>query len=387
MTTQVERLKPGLLDAVAPHGFEDFLTDAFCWLLSEVPGLGPQFLEFLRKEQEEQAANRSRPSRPPRRIPELAPESLRWETQNPFPRKSKRDGKRAIRPDMTCTDGKCGVVFEHKTWTNPHKNQLRNLRENAPDLFECAPIVLITGRAGQHQQDPDLALCWSQIHGFLDERAKGAGDTGFAVREFQTLLKERGLGPMAILEPKAIRNYFVVTDLKDNLKRLIKSLSQREWGEDRKGADLIKRGERDGRFGLDLRPWNPGVFVGVILDGRDHGVKPRATGLDASVILDCEQSLHGQTQRFEDLLCKIYRNEGLPEGWEVQRLWKAEEIWDDGKYRGRPNPWHPLHIRKPLLEVFDNAESWGDQADRFYSETRKVADLVLRHLNAPWKAA
>ena len=380
---------PGLLDAVAPRGrYEDFITNAFCWLLSNVPGLGPAFLNFLRGKEADGVPS---PGRHP--IPDLDEDSLEWDTQTSF----WREGQHPVRPDMTCADGKRGIVFEHKTWTRLHAEQLANYRNHAPSLFRDAPIVLITAHRGQHDQHPDLALCWSEVHACLDDWV-APGDAGYAVREFQTLLARRGLGPMSKLPIEDVRSF---RPLERTLHSILGSVAQREW----KGDGERKVRSEWGRVGFMVRgqkatggdapTWNPGVFVGVMLDGWDHCTKPShpERGPDACVIVSVRKDVQAkvreppQSQRLAEKLEEVKKMNASPlHNWQIYRHALHEAVRREryGLHHG-PNPWHPLHIRRPLADLLCDASTGEEQAQRFYEELRKVTDLVLDNLEAPWK--
>ena len=369
-------LVPGLLDAVAPQGVEDFTTNALCWLLSSVPGLGPAFLDFLAD---------SRPVPGGRPIPKLDDDRLVWDTQTSF----WREGEWPVRPDMTCSDGTKGIVFEHKTGTGLRNDQLANYRRHAPPGFRKAPIVLITAHRGQHAQHPDLALCWSQLHAFLDGWV-APGDAGYAIREFQTLLAKRGLGPMEKLSIDDIRSF---RPLERKLESILTSVAQRKWNE---GAEL-KVKSKWGRVGFMVRGtwrgvgnnWDPGVFVGVMLDGWDHCTWPSHPdrGPDACVIVSVHEGLHvraGQEipacRRLADRLDQHPQSE-----WQIYRHGLDRNVSEThyGAHHG-PNPWHPLHVRRPLANVLGDGGSGELQAHRLYEQLRGIVALVLDKMEAPW---
>jgi hypothetical protein len=95
-------------------------------------------------------------------------------------------------------------------------------------------MVLITAHRGQHQQEPDLGLCWYQIHELLGEWLQLQSESydpvvHFVVEDFQTLLKRKGLGPMHKLEQKAIESHFLVADLHENLEKMMWAVLGKEW--------------------------------------------------------------------------------------------------------------------------------------------------------------
>lgn len=367
-----------LLDALAPGRVEDFITNAFCWLLSNT-GFGSCFLKHLGSEGLE--------------LREPLLENPVWEVQTQFA----REGERPVRPDMTCidTDGKHGIIFEHKAWSDLHDGQLENYREHGEGPFREAPIVLITAHPGQHGEGSDLRLCWYQIHGWLEEYLKTDQDpvVSFVARNFCTLLKKRGLGPMEPLRDEVLRNYFSVKKLPEILQSAMRVVSGGEWPE---------KAERDvrqqwGRLGFHVRgqwrnvgTWNPGVFVGVLLDGWDHCTRPVCPekGPDACVILSVPPELQPATK--SPFYCQFVTDlksakEGLPPGWELYHHAKDDGVIKEryGAHKG-PNPWHPFHVRRPLIDVLDGAGTAEAQADRFYADARRVVDLVLGCIEADW---
>ena len=208
-------LAPGLLDYLAPGKIENFITNAFCWILSNT-GFDECFLDYLCEEGLS--------------VPALDRRTLRWSSQTSFPRGG---DERPVRPDMTCSDGERGIVFEHKAWHWLREGQLADYRNHAPPSFKGAPVVLITAHPGQHQQEPDLKLCWYQIHELLERWLELQSDRHdpvehFVVEEFQTLLERRGLGPMDRLEQKVIESYFLGVDFVKNLEKMMWAVSGQE---------------------------------------------------------------------------------------------------------------------------------------------------------------
>lgn len=48
------------------------------------------------------------------------------------------------------------------------------------------------------------------------------------------------------------------------------------------------------------------------------------------------------------------------------------------KEHPRPNRWHPLHIRRPLLEVMRGTATFEEQVERFMVASKEVLEFVLR---------
>ena len=42
----------------------------------------------------------------------------------------------------------------------------------------------------------------------------------------------------------------------------------------------------------------------------------------------------------------------------------------------RKNRWHPIHIRRPLLDVLAGTKSTKDQEDTFYNQISSILDII-----------
>ena len=239
------------------------------------------------------------------------------------------------------------------------EKKLGDYRNHAPPPFNEAPVVLITAYPGQHQQKPDLKLCWHHIHKLLKKWLQLQSDSHdpvvhFVVEDFQTLLERKGLGPMQKLEQKAIESYFLVADLNENLEKMMWAVLGKEW------PDTAERqvDNQWGRLGFQVRgerkdttTWNPGLFVGVLLDEQDHCTIPvnRNRGPDACVILNLQKDLHpaAAVPAYQQLVTDL-KSEKFPDGWTFYDHAGDEKVRE-------PNPWHPFHIRCPLVKVLAGA--------------------------------
>jgi len=135
-------------------------------------------------------------------------------------------------------------------------------------------------------------------------------------------------------------------------------------------------GEVDGRMGLELlNSWTPGIFVGILLDGKDHCTKPinAAKGPDFCLILDFDEELHSQypsNRHYTDFVRIVSKKiTDLNNGWEFYHH------LDDNKVKNK-NKWHPIHIRKPMLDVFVGSMSIEEQSDIFYKTANQIIEIV-----------
>lgn len=296
-----------------------------------------------------------------------------WRTQENF------DGKY---PDMVCrfNGENKAIIFEHKTWRPLHENQLANYKDYAKNNFDEYRIVLITATQQQHEQDPDLPLCWSDIYNLISD-LENSNDSELLFRDFQQLLKSEGLGPPAPISHTSIRYHYETKDLKKNISDLIERIKGREeqkkkWKKMiKKDLDIRKR-VGWGRIGLELLPWEGSIFIGILVDGKDHKTEPidLVKGPDFCLIISFDQSLHdfyteekSYKKLVEELLPK--KVEQLNDGWQFYDHLKDFEA-------PRKNKYHPIHIRKPMLDVFCGTESCEDQEERFYEAASTLIRLV-----------
>jgi hypothetical protein len=285
---------------------------------------------------------------------------------------------------MVCLSNNNAIVFENKAWSKLHKNQLKNYKDYATKNFINSKIVIITATHYQHRQNPDLALCWSDIYELIDSWLENNSDTSFIFQDFLKLLKSEGMGPPAPISHESIMYYYTSVNLKKNIGNLIKRVENEDWSLNiKKGykkfienKNRLKYGEAWGRMGIHfLDSWRPSIFVGVLLDGNDHCTKPSnlSKGSDFCLILDFDSDLHykypsskNYVKLIEKLSIKIKKGNN---GWQLYNH------LDDNKIKNK-NKWHPLHIRKPMLDVFIGSSTIDEQAGIFYEIGQELIKLV-----------
>ncbi len=146
----------------------------------------------------------------------------------------------------------------------------------------------------------------------------------------------------------------------------------------------LKKSSQWGRMGISLwdeSEWYPGIFVGVLLDGKDHCTKPinSAKGPDFCLILSFKGPLFGTyrtNEHYREFLCNAQQR--LNDGW---NRWKFYNHLEEVE---RPNRYHPIHIRKPLLDVFAGTESYEEQECLFYNAASELIKLVAEE-ESFWK--
>ncbi len=300
------------------------------------------------------------------------------------------------------------IVFEHKTWRHLHTGQIRSYRKYASKAFDRHYIVLITATRQQHEQDPDLGLCWSDVCDIISDWHPDNTSEDL-VTDFSKLLRSVGLGPPAPISHTSIRYYFQTRHLTKNIRELVGRIEGRERRElqlkgvlqgardrlpnlnlrlppieeDYRLAVPSQRGREDywGRIGLELL-WDEdndhgpgGLFVGILVDGTDHCTEPLDLdkGPDFCLIISFSYSLlelYGEKRSYRALVASLQEKvAGLDDGWDFYN-----HLIDEGA--SEKNLHHPLHIRKPMLDVLAGTETCEDQEDRFYSSAQMLVELV-----------
>lgn len=343
---------------------ENFITEGFAWLLRNKELLAREFIDYLSQKLPE-----------PIPLTHILPE---WKTQHTFP---------GGQIDMLADFGQFALIFEHKVWTYLSPGQLdkyRNYAEANIKWTQKYKLILITGLNRQHEQNPDVALTWSDIYKFLKHWLETKSDDSL-VRDFIDMLAEENLSPAAPVSYESIVSYLPAKSLIPNLKSITLRAAEADWrwvlermgfNKDVPVACKPARYEHKlGRLVLDiLDSWFPGIFIGTLLDGSDCKVKlsnPHL-GPDFCLILCFDIK---KCQEFEE---EFFNSE---EYTKLRlRLKENSGTWSFHDHRfelALPNRWHPLHLRKPLAEVFRGTITFEEQVDRFISQGREVIELLL----------
>jgi len=362
-------METGLLESLRKYRpregkdpLENFVTEAFAWILNNYSDFAEFFINEIT-------------AKPNMQLKEMDGKNCEWLTQYNF------DG---VFPDMVCLSNSHAIVFEHKAWSHLHKDQLKNYRNYAAKNFVESKVVLITASSYQHSQNPDLALCWSDVFELISIWLDKNSNAPFIFQDFLRLLKSEGMGPPAPISHDSILYYYASVDIKKNIGNLIKRVENEEWSVNIKSdfelfvenKSRLAYGEAWGRMGLHLlNSWRPGIFVGILLDGNDHCTKPISAtkGPDFCLIIDFDSDLHGQypsNSDYIELVNKLSKK--------VASLQNGFQFYDhlaDTEIKSK-NKWHPIHIRKPMLNVFIGSSTVEEQANAFYRTANDLIKLV-----------
>ena len=280
------------------------------------------------------------------------------------------------------------IIFEHKTWSHLHEKQLDNYRLSS----SAQHLVLITASNYQHTQKADNSLIWSEIYTWIEKHH--AQCQTFAKKEFLALLEAHSLGNLTPVSLEKLQNYPKFEkndedqkDVEADLKNLLMDVLYNHYScfQIDKRESLVKTypaiekiRRRWGRYGFDFwddHHWKPSIFVGFILDGKDHGVNfsNADLGPDCCIILSFEKELH-QTypddKNYQNLINRLLKTR-LPDGWKL-----FNQI-EENKGSSKLNRFHPIIIRKPAVQVLAKTDDINSQAKRFADELSKVLEILL----------
>jgi hypothetical protein len=339
---------------------EDYITEAFCWLLSNHTRLAQALLAHMGLER-------------------LDASEATWKTQV---------RTRVGVMDMVCSTPDEVVIFEHKTYSSLHNDQLLRYRAWGDEQRDGdSTVVLITPYTHDTSERADINLTWGEVCTLLGDVDLAAP----AVRDsFVRLLMEEGFGPPAPVSHAAILTYLPSVGLERSLDALMERALELDWSHayDLMGTPMERRAPsrrpsrgtpriQDGRIGIELEPsWRPGVFVGVVLDGQDHKVEPSqpSKGPDMCLILDLSnkpdfakgrQAFLGSTE-YADLLERLRHDPG-----------RRFDVLDHLGTHPSPNPWHILFVRRPLVDVLAGTQNFDEQLTRFRDEAFAMVEFMF----------
>lgn len=343
---------------------ENFVTEAFCWLLRASPDMTTSLLE---------AVNERLPEDRRLSLPE---EAVQWFTQHPLG---------GTRPDMVATWEGGFLVFEHKVWAALDDGQVITYRELAREHHPEATrrIVVITANAAQHSREADVCMCWHEIYKLLEQVREAAADELERARlqDFLALLAHEGLAPPAPISHQALRYYAVTRDLPGQLQKAFASLAKKPWLMP-DGYACEFQSMRYGRVGLEFTRtegklnWAPGIFLGCVLDGGDHGISHRvADALKLQLILDFNRPVHRAYPQMAS-----YR--GLCEDLAAAASGSRWEFYNHLDDRiASHNAYHPLYLETPLLELLRGTLDTDEQQQRLFEAGSEALGIVFGSKN------
>lgn len=341
---------------------ENFVTEAFAYLLNNVPEVSVHFLFKL-----------SELNPLPEPAIECRQENVEWSTQQNF------DG---VYPDMFADLGSLKLIFEHKVGASLHQGQLESYRNHAKKYYKNYLLILITRHESQHQQSPDLALCWRDVFNILSPLMSQFDENGknhWLLSEFLNLLKAEGLGPLAPMSFDAMWHLLEAKKFEKQFNDFIYQAKERTWH----GMENfeVQVGRRWGRLGLEFNyivngvaGWFPSIFVGILHDPTDHCVRHRnKRGINFVTIISFANKVHSHYQSLNSLTILQKELEQITDKHAVLKFYNHHQ---DGDFVNQ-NPYHPLYLEAPLVDVLINTETASEQHEVLNKTIQDALSMVV----------
>lgn len=346
---------------------EDFITEAFCWLLRSYPATGRTVLN--------EVVGSSLAGWPGSADSGGA---IKWDTQVNL------HGKR---PDMLATwPGHC-VLFEHKVWAELHEGQIESYREalKKPGAELESRIVLITANVAQHNGISDHELCWLDIYRILEvraERVRTSSDReADSIDDFLALLSHEGLGRQPPISLQAVRYWTYTKNLEAKLMRMFSALSGHDWstvlpeGYEAVGHKSAKRCVVEFRDRDRPEGWVPGFLFGCLIDEVDHSISHRVDEPMMLRLVVCfyPKDLHdnGRLLAYTSLVDELREVSAADGLWHLYHHLEDPDATD-------PNRFHPLFLETPLMEVLRGTQTWESQVEVLHRAGRHALSLVQK---------
>ena len=343
---------------------ENFMTEAFAWLLRSDVNFSNYFISKIRESLSTSF-----------KIP-FNTKRINWVTQTNW------DGKF---PDMICELDNHVLIFEHKTYnSNLQWNQLSNYKNYANKTYTDHNVIIITASKNQHdkRQPYDLALCWSDVYIYIEswlENEDCRPEYKFAFQSFLRLLVDQNMGALAPISQDAIRCFYSSYKFEEKVKSLSEEIFKYDWRSIIKLNDCKPEILHDwGRFGFYLfpRPWIPSIFVGFMIDGYNHHTTPVLEDIshDFVIIISFINETHRDYPEnilYQNFIKKLRVLVNIID----QDIDFYEHLQDSTKQEH--NPWHPIHIRKPMIDLLKGTKTNLDQQQQCIELTSKVLMAIM----------
>ena len=348
---------------------ENFVTEAFAWVLRNNSSCLSAFTQLLSEKLELKLDNEAQPSL--------------ISTQENF------DG---VFPDMFIQYDDFALIFEHKVNSYLHDNQLQNYRDRSEKHhgFSDYKLILITRSKKQHEQEPDLSLCWYEIYQCLkDYIDPKESEDNWAIKELFALFEKEGLVPAEPVNISLMNQYFSVLKIVSQMESLVNEAKLEDWHLVKEGNFLHDaKKQRWGRIGLefgvkdnqDKRRWAPGIFCGFIIDGSDHGVSSIVKEEPmAALIIDFNDDAQGklgisakgitEPALYDQLVNEI---KGISQvansSWEVIDTLRDLQI--------KFNKWHPIMLVCPASHFFNEQTVADAQRLTFHKQFDELTKAI-----------
>ena len=299
--------------------------------------------------------------------------------------------------DMLVYDKRHKIAFicEHKINSSLSDNQIIKYMERTAELqpgFHYVSVLLAKSKNIKNNEQAKIKIAWSEITQLTtktlnDDTLLLTESERFILEQFVSFMNAEGLGMTEPISGETLKEYLHLIDdikkaqhkteiIKNRISQIFRSLADSDvkWKKEIPELssfpgireDIVCKYEkyRWGRIGINFsdRPWDPGLFAGVILDVEDHKlqlVDPNK-GPDIVVLLDVEaknKCEHLVSEKDWNLHLKERRNKG-------QIIQTANHTWKFSYGIEVKSDWRIAVLQTPLLDVISYCDDFEKQQDR-----------------------
>jgi len=209
-------------------------------------------------------------------------------------------------------------------------------------------------------------------------------DTFFMFSSFLKLLEYEGLGPPTAISHNSILSYYSSRHFIANVETLINRVMSSNaasiktlWSAILPINLCYEPTKLWGRTGFTLNKlenWRPTIFIGFLINGEDHFTIPllQDQSPDFCFIISFHNDYHGKYAQLPEYkqLRDSLENNPLLEDWDVYN-----HIEDEGAVV--KNYWHPIHVRKPMLELFRGTKSSEEQESILTNAINDILPIII----------
>lgn len=326
---------------------ENFLTEAFAWLLRNDHEAHKQFLKLIGEPDQK----------------------VHWTTQYYL----RSGGFVDLMGD--CTNGN-RLVIEIKIDACLAENQIEKYRHALTRKNASVKTILITRKKSQRTQECDISLIWAQV---FEAFAQIPTQDHIFISEFLSLLKHHNLQPPPAFDMSVFTQYPAYLNLYDHISSEIKQLVKKDWAVVA-GFNRSQFDNKWGRLGLRWervkgdKPgeiWNPALFSGFVLNPRDHQIECLCENQTIFTFIvsfgnSYWDALDGKNSAEWTEFVKTVRDLYEKDGW---RVYDPKNDSVSGKW----NHWHRLFIWKRLTEEDNQA---AKLLEEFEENTKKFITTI-----------
>lgn len=346
---------------------EDFLTELFAWALNNVTDLGTKYIKFLSKKGN---------------IPYVADfQMIQADTQQHV--------SSGVIDMVIYTDKNVAFICEHKIDAWLSDGQIAKYMRCGNKFAKKCLSVLVTRSSVQWTQHADVSICWSDVYEFLNSEIDYyQAEEKFVVEQVAMFLEDIGMSISEFIKPQSLGSYWDCIKLEGSMNAVFMSIMNSDWLKDCPALNKLKAWNGDnfsigmesswGRCGFNFyatnpasgKKWNPGLFIGVLLDTKEHKIYPKdwSKGPDFVVFLEIN---YGDKKIYNSALASTEYKDL------VKRLSVDSGTFEFIANKDLQNKWRLAVLKKPLLDVISGTKTLKDQTQAIKGAAVDAINLMF----------